>query len=478
MFKAPGSHLSSIARRLGVVILGALALTPTAKPARGDDVLRQLDKSMESLTRQVSPAVVQILVSGYAAVEQHGRTDTALIGRQRSLGSGVIVDPEGYIITNAHVVQGAVRVRVVLFSSENSNSPRATLRSKPTTIGARVLGVHAETDLALLKIEASGLPSLPFGRYQDVHQGQMVFAFGSPEGLSNSVTMGVVSSVARQPDPDRSMVYIQTDAPINPGNSGGPLVDIEGRVVGINSYILTEGGGNEGLGFAIPSGVVRRIYQQLRKQGHVHREEIGASVQTITPTLAAGLGLPQDYGVIVSDVAPGGPADKAGLKVQDVVLTLDKRPVINVPQFAAAFQWREDPAPLQLEVVRALEKISLEIPVVEVQGDMDRLADSLDPVKDLVPQLGIIGMQIDRRVSAMVPDLRMASGVIVAARTAFGASVDSGLETGDVIHELNGVTIISLETLSSGIKQLKPGDPVVLQIERDGHLQYLAFEME
>ena len=124
--------------------------------------------------------------------------------------------------------------------------------------------------------------------------------------------MGVVSSIARQPDPDRPMVYIQTDAPINPGNSGGPLVDIEGKVVGINSYILTQGGGNEGLGFAIPSGVVRRIYQQLRKQGHVHREEIGASVQTITPTLAAGLGLQQDYGVIVSDVAPEVPPTGRG----------------------------------------------------------------------------------------------------------------------------------------------------------------------
>jgi len=478
MFMAPRRHLSSLAGRMEVVWLGALALSLAARPASGKDLLHQLDNSVGSLVRQVSPAVVQILVTGYGAVEQHGQTNTALIGHQRSLGSGVIVDPEGYIVTNAHVVEGAVRVRVVLFSSENSNSPHATLRSKPTTMEARILGVHAETDLALLKIEASGLPSLPFGRYQDVHQGQLVFAFGSPEGLSNSVTMGVVSSVARQPDPDRPMVYIQTDAPINPGNSGGPLVDIDGRVVGINSYILTEGGGNEGIGFAIPSGVVRRIYQQLRKQGHVHREVIGASVQTITPTLAAGLGLPQDYGVIVSDVAPGGPADKAGLKVQDIILTLDKKPVINVPQFAAAFQWREDPAPLQLEVLRALEKVSLEVPVVELQGDMDRLADSLDPVKDLVPQLGIIGMQIDRRVSAMVPDLRMASGIIVAARTAFGASVDSGLQTGDVIHELNGVTIISLETLSAGIKQLKPGDPVVLQIERDGHLQFLAFEME
>ncbi len=478
MFMAPGSYLKSFARRVGVVLLGALALALSAQPAPAKDLLHQLDDSVESLVRQVSPAVVQILVTGYAAVEQHGHTDTALIGRQRTLGSGVIVDPEGYIITNAHVVEGAVRVRVVLFSSENSNSPYATLRAKTTTMDARVLGVDSHTDLALLKIEASGLPSLPFGRYQDVRQGQLVFAFGSPEGLGNSVTRGVVSSIARQPDPDRAMVYIQTDAPINPGNSGGPLVDIEGRVVGINTFILTEGGGNEGLGFAIPSGVARRVYEQLRKQGHVHREVIGATVQTINPTLAAGLGLPQDYGVIVSDVTPGGPAEGAGLKVQDVVLTLDGKPVMNVLQFDAAFMLRMDPAPLHLEVVRASEKISLEIPVVEQRDDMDRLADSLDPLKDLVPQLGILGVQIDSKISAMVPDLRMASGVIVAARTAFGASVESGLDTGDVIHGLNGVTIISLETLSARIKQLKPGDPVVLQIERDGQLQYLAFEME
>ena len=478
MFAARWSASMAFARRGAAVLLGTLAFAMSAQAASGKDLLHQMDSSVVSLVQQVSPSVVQVLVSGYGEVEQHGHTDTALIGRQRSLGSGFIVDPEGYIITNAHVVEGAVRVRVVLFSAENSISPHATLRSKPTTMDARVLGVHAETDLALLKIEASGLPALPFGRYQDVRQGQLVFAFGSPEGLANSVTSGVVSSIARQADPDRPMVYIQTDAPINPGNSGGPLVDVDGKVVGINTYILTEGGGNEGIGFAIPSSVVRRIYGQLRKQGHVHREEIGAAVQTITPTMASGLGLPQDYGVIVSDVVPKGPADAAGLKVKDVILTLDKRPVINVPQFAAAFQWREEPAPLELEVLRGGEKIPLEIEVVERRGEMDRLADSLDPVKDLVPSLGIIGVQIDAKISALVPDLRMASGVIVAARTAFGATVDSGLETGDVIHELNGVTIISLETLSAGIKPIKPGDPVVLQIERDGQLQYLAFEME
>jgi serine protease Do len=475
MIAAPGSSFKGWT---GLAVLCFLALPLSATPAFGKDFLHQLDNSMETLVQRVSPAVVQILVNGYAPVEQSGHVATALIGRQRTLGSGFIVDPEGYIITNAHVVEGAERIRVVLFSSENANSPHATLRARTTTMNARILGVHTDTDLALLKIEASGLPSLPFGRYQDVRQGQLVFAFGSPEGLGNSVTMGVVSSVARQPDPDRSMVYIQTDAPINPGNSGGPLVDIEGKIVGINTFILSQGGGNEGLGFAIPSSVVRRIYEQLRAHGHVHREEIGATVQTITPTLAAGLGLSQDYGVVVSDVATGGPADTAGLKVQDLILTLDGKPVMNVPQFDAAFLLRMDPAPLQLEVLRASQKISLEVPVVELLDDLDRLADSLDPVKDLVPQLGILGVQIDKRISAMVPDLRMASGVIVAARTTFGVTVDSGLETGDVIHAMNGSTIISLEALRAAINQLKLGDAVVLQIERDGKLQYLAFEME
>jgi serine protease Do len=182
--------------------------------------------------------------------------------------------------------------------------------------------------------------------------------------------------------------------------------------------------------------------------------------------------------VIVSDVTPKGPADTAGLKVQDVILTLDGAPVINVPQFDNAFQYRMDPAPLQLEVIRAAEKVSLQVPVAEQHDDLDRLADSLDPVKDLVPRLGILGVQIDKDISALIPGLRMASGVIVAARTAFGATVESGLETGDVIHSLNGTTIISLDALTSGIQQLKAGDPVVLQIERNGGLRYLAFEME
>ncbi len=162
-------------------------------------------------------------------------------------------------------------------------------------------------------------------------KGQLVLAFGNPEGLENSVTMGVVSSVARQANPGVASVFIQTDAPINPGNSGGPLVDTNGELVGINTFILSESGGSQGLGFAIPSSVVKFVYEELRKYGRVHRSVIGAGLQDITPDLAAGLSLTRQRGVIVSDVDPDGPAQKSGLQIQDILLTLDGRPIGSVP---------------------------------------------------------------------------------------------------------------------------------------------------
>ena len=173
------------------------------------------------------------------------------------------------------------------------------------TYEARIVGVTREIDLAVIKIEAHGLPALSIQNPAMARQGEMVFAFGSPEGLRNTVTMGVVSAVARQPDPDSPLVYVQTDTPINPGNSGGPLVNADRRTVGINTFILSTSGGNQGLGFAIPAGVVALAYPQLLKYGHIHQPEIGAIVQSITPELAAGLHLQRDFGVIVSDVTPG-----------------------------------------------------------------------------------------------------------------------------------------------------------------------------
>src|SRR5205807_2011631 len=299
-------------------------------------LLRELNSSLQQVVAKVSPAVVQIFVTGYGPIESHGHTDTAHIVRQHAIGAGVIVDPDGYIMTNAHVVEGAQRVRVIVPLSTSISEFGLQPVHSQQIYDAKVVGRHKQADLALLKIEAKSLPSIRLRESVPVRQGELVFAIGSPEGLRNTVTMGVVSSVARQIDSDNPMAYIQTDAALNPGNSGGPLVDIDGNVVGINTLMLSEGGGSEGLGFAIPAAIVNFDYQSLRKSGHVQRVAIGAVVQNITPTLAAGLGLARSWGAIISDIAAEGAAEAAGLQLDDIVLAIDGRPILGLPDFMTA----------------------------------------------------------------------------------------------------------------------------------------------
>lgn len=311
------------------------AATVWAQDSRMES-LQQLDSSLVALADKVAPSVVQILVAGYGALDggdsDSGDTTGVVVGQQRAIGSGVIVDAAGYILTNSHVVAGAQRIRVALLPPEPGLQVLHPSELRHSHIlDATLVGDDRDTDVALLKVGATGLPVLSFAEYGKLRQGQMVFAFGSPEGLTNSMSFGVVSAVARQPDPDRASVYIQTDAPINPGNSGGPLVNIEGQIVGINTFIVTSSGGNQGLGFAIPSRTARFAYQQLRQYGHVRRAVIGVNVQTITPALAEGLKLPQDWGLVISDVLPDGPAAAAGVKIDDVVVGVDGKEVGSVP---------------------------------------------------------------------------------------------------------------------------------------------------
>jgi len=191
-----------------------------------------------------------------------------------------------------------------------------------------------ETDLAVLRIPDRELPFLELGDSDELKQGQLVLAFGSPFGLENSVTLGVVSSVARQFRPEDPVVYIQTDAPINPGNSGGPLVDAHGKVMGINTFIVSQSGGNEGVGFAVPSNIAKNVFTQIRSTGRVARGEIGVYAQTVTSTLAEGLGLSQEWGVVLGDVLPGKPADMTGLKVGDLILALNGKIMENGRPFS------------------------------------------------------------------------------------------------------------------------------------------------
>lgn len=460
-------------------LFAAVLPAQTATKDSSLDPLHKMSNTIEALVKQVSPSVVQILVTGYGPLEEGDHSDTGLvIGKQRAIGSGVIIDPEGYIVTNAHVLSGAQRVRVIVPAPSADTTPVRSLNVRGNTLEARIIGVSDEIDLALLKIEGHDLPVLPLARFGRLRQGELVFAFGSPEGLRNSVTMGVVSAVARQPDPDSPKIYIQTDAPINPGNSGGPLVNVDGEVVGINTFFLTKSGGNEGLGFAIPSSVVAFAYPQLRKYGHAHRREIGVSVQTITPTLAAGLGLPRDFGVIVSDVQPDGPADKAGLKIQDVIVGVNGRMMDSVPMFGYSFFTQPPDEGVKLDILRGSVKLTLEVPVTEQPHEADRMMDFANPEKNMVQKLGVLGVEIDKRVAALTSNLREPAGVLITAKAAGAASPENSLKTGDVIHALNGVRVTSLEGLRSALDQIKPEGPVVLQIEREGKMMYLSFQME
>jgi serine protease Do len=450
--------------------------TQPDESASASAALVQLNNALEGLAAKVSPAVVQILVTSYGPVREESRTETALIVRQHAVGSGVIVDSSGYIMTNAHVVEGAQRIRVAL--PLPSDSGRAIPVGKRHILEARLVGLHKETDLALLKIDEKDLPTLPLLAQQRPRVGQLVFAIGSPEGLQNSVTMGVVSAVARQADPDKPITYIQTDAPINPGNSGGPLVDMNGAVVGINTFILSSGGGSEGLGFAIPARIVDFVYHSLRKYGHVHRTEIGAVAQEITPTIAEGLHLSQPWGVIIADVKPDGPAAAAGLQIQDIVLTADDRRIETLPGLSSALYLHRLDEVLKLEILRGDQKKTLYVPAIEHRDQMDQLFDAADPEKSLIQRLGILATDITADLRTQIGSLRIDSGVIVLGRAVDLITPDTGLQTGDVIHSLNTTRITSMEELRAAVQKLKTGDPVVLQVERSDGLTYLSFEME
>ena len=389
----------------------------------------------------------------------------------------MIVDPDGYIMTNAHVVAGAQRIRIVL-PVQPANLFDVSGGGKAQVLEAKVIGTQVEADLTLLKVEARNLPTLRFNLEHSPQPGELVFAIGSPEGLQNSVSMGVISSAWRQPDPDSPMVYLQTDAPINPGNSGGPLVDVNGAVIGLNTFILSSGGGSEGLGFAIPARTVDFVYQSLRRDGHVHRTEIGVAAQTITPTLADGLRLAQHWGVVIADVVPQGPADAAGIKPEDVIVAVDGQPMLGTPGFAAALFLHPPDQVLKIDVLRGAQKLSFDVPAILARDRLDQLADIVNPTKSHIAPLGILGLDFDDRLRFLLPFTRVATGVIVVGQAPGFNSVNTGLRPGDVIHSLNRTPIESVEQLRSAVTHLTPGDAAVLRIERQGQLQYLAFEME
>jgi len=436
-------------------------------------VLAEFSTAVEELCDSASPAVVEIEARSRALVNNEDERRAGFFAKQWASGSGVIVDAGGYIITNAHVVEGS---RDIDISVADTSDPARKDAHKH--FAARIVGIDKETDLAVLKIDAENLPTLSFRDSDKLKQGQIVLALGSPLGLENTLTVGYVSAISRQLKPDQAMSYIQTDAPINPGNSGGPLLDIDGKIAGINTMIFSQSGGSEGIGFAIPGNIARHVYEQIRKEGRVHRGTISVVAQDINLLMSQALGLNRHPGVILSDVLPNGPAEAAGLEPGDVVLAVEGQPVTEARQVQAEVVQRAIGDTITLDILRGSEKMQKSVAVMERPNSPLALADLVNGQSNLVRELGILAMTLDEKVTPNLPETRRLSGVVVAAIPAEFAALNPGLSPGDVIYALNKAKVESLEELRTALMSLKPGDPVVLLTEHDRTLGYVSFTLE
>jgi len=464
----------STAAGILVAAMFGCSLDAQIRPQRVSPALAQFSAAIEELARTAAPAVVQITVRGRGPLDAGDAQRAGFIANQRATGSGVIVTPDGYIMTNAHVVTDARQIDVSVIEHGQSGA-----EVKHKHFSATTVGLDRETDLALVKIEAAGLPTLPFLEDSEtIKQGQLVLALGSPLGLDNSLTVGFVSAPIRHLSPDKPNFYIQTDTPINPGNSGGPLLDIEGHVVGINTMIMSQSGGSEGIGFAIPGNIVQQTYRSLRKDKAIRRGAIGVIPEDITPTLASALGLDRDSGVILSDIAPDGAAEAAGLQPGDIVLAADGKPIEHSRQLMAAVFQHVFGEQITLDIQRGKDHLKQTVAVLARPKSPEDLTELASRDAHLVRRLGILALTLDEKVTPLLPDLRRLSGVAVAGIPAEFEGFNPGLIAGDVIYEMNGARVDTLEQLRAALDTKKVGAPMALLVERSKQLIYVSFELE
>ncbi len=458
-----------------LVLSAALPVHGQTAPAesRSTESIAGLSAEAQALARQVREAVVQVKVRRVQGVQSTGE-GPARVDKVSGSGSGFFVDSEGYIVTNAHVVSDASEVWVQR-AAPPSPPPgeESILRPRGSLLEAEVVGVDPETDVAVLAVSGTGYPTLPFGNSDRLRRGEMVFAFGSPMGLENSMTMGIVSATARQMRPDDPMIYVQTDASINPGSSGGPLVNRAGEVVGLNTFNVSASGESAGLGFAGPSNIVEAVYRQIRTHGYVRRGVIGVNAQTITPELAQAFDLSQGYRVLLADVYPGSPAERAGLRPGDIVTHLNGERMHNGRELDVNLYPKVDTV-VTLGVVRADSTFEKRVRVVQRQESATRFAEMADPEEHLVGRLGILGLPLTDEVAQHVTNQRLPSGVVVAASNRPPAPWGDGLRPGDVLYTIDGRRVRSPDGLRSLLDAKASGGRVRAHVLRDGTMHYLV----
>lgn len=441
-------------------------------------IYAQNNASYSDLVENVNQSVVQIIVDEFGAPSRFQTEGTAIFSRSVKNGSGVIVDSEGYIITNRHVIDQAKTVQVLLPPrTDDDLSDESILRPDGDIYEAEVIGMDAETDIAVLRIEGDNYRALPFGNSQNLRAGDMVFAFGSPLGLENSVSMGIVSATARQLTEEDPMIYVQTDATINPGNSGGPLVNTNGEIVGINTLNLSQSGGSEGLGFAAPSHIVESIYRQIKDRGSVQRGVIGIHPQTVSPTLARALKLPAHHRVILGDVAPGSPADVAGLQAGDIIWKLDDKIIENARQLNVNIYGKEIGSSIELVMVRDGEQLTRTVKVAERTDRQSELLNLVDPEKNFISKLGILAIGLTSEIRNMLPPLRKRGGVLVAASNGKSNVLGDPFQPGDIIYSINDQEIFSYDEFYNLLDTLQQNEVIVMHVQRGNRLMYLSHRL-
>ncbi len=437
------------------------------------DVLTKTGQALAELAEAVKPAIVNVSTTRTEKI--NGRFNPFLNDpffrrffgdnprfreaprkrRSVSLGSGVILSSDGYILTNNHVVKNADKIKVIL--------------SDKREFTGRIIGSDPKTDLSVIKIDATGLPTLKMGNSDELRVGEIVLAVGNPFGLNQTITMGIVSAVGRANVGIADYEdFIQTDAAINPGNSGGALVNIRGELVGINTAIFSTTGGYQGIGFAIPSNMAKVVMDSLIEKGKVVRGWLGVSIQAVTPELAQQFHLEKDYGTLVADVVEDSPAEKAGLMRGDVIIEFNGKPV-NEPYILRNMVAATPPGTeVFLKVIREGETEELRVTIGELPSDIQktpavfRNALKGTSVRDLTPE-------IKRRLN--IPD--KIRGVVVTDIEA-GSPAETALMPGDVILEINRRAISGVEEYEAIVSKIKPGKDILLLVYRKGSTIFIT----
>ncbi|MDI6889905.1 MAG: DegQ family serine endoprotease [Thermodesulfovibrionales bacterium] len=384
--------------------------------------------------------------------------------KEQSLGSGVVVSPDGYIITNNHVVEKSDEIRVTLFDKR--------------TFRGRIVGADPKTDVAIVRIDATNLLTIPWGDSEKLQVGEFVLAIGNPYGLSHTVTMGIISAVGRA---NVGIVdyedFIQTDAAINPGNSGGPLVNIKGELIGVNTAIFSKTGGYQGIGFAVPSNMARLVMNQLIQKGKVMRGWLGVTIQELTPELSQKFGLEKSKGVLISDVAKGSPAEKAGIMRGDIILEFNGKEVKDVSSLRNMVAQSKAGAEVSMKILRSGKEHTVRLVIVELPREVAEVVPNQIPDDSEVGALtGLTVIDLTKEIARQLGFTKDEKGVVVVRVEPASPADEAGIKKGDIINEVDRKRVDNLEDFNRIASNIKKNETVLLFITRGNKKFYVTLK--